>query len=346
MQRSEATRRLPTRWRCSSLFAFLAGAGTALSPCVLPVLPALLSAGATGGRRRPLGIVLGLAITFTVTIVGLATVVDGVGPGRLGGARTLAIVVARRRSAIAIAVPPLADAPRGAAQPPRAPGPAQRGRRLRLGRRSSAARSASSTRRAPGRSSPPSSRSAPPRATPIAVGLAFSLGSAARPARARARRPRAGRPRARGRPRPRPAARARRRDDRHRASRWPPSLDVRFQSAIADHLPAVARQPDASRSRLARRRQAASTTCAGRRSFAVAAGAPGRPIGAPAAASARRPTSSATSAGSTRRAAAAEPREPARQRRARRLLDLHVHQLPAHAAATSRRGTGLPRATG
>ena len=28
------------------IFAFLAGAGTALSPCVLPVLPALLSAGA------------------------------------------------------------------------------------------------------------------------------------------------------------------------------------------------------------------------------------------------------------------------------------------------------------
>src|SRR5450755_1804524 len=62
-------------------FAVLAGAGTALSPCVLPVLPALLSAGAVGGRRRPLGIVLGLSITFTVTIVGLADVVDGVGLG-------------------------------------------------------------------------------------------------------------------------------------------------------------------------------------------------------------------------------------------------------------------------
>src|SRR4051812_9463550 len=62
-------------------FALVAGAGTALSPCVLPVLPALLSAGATGGRRRPLGIVLGLTVTFTLTIVGLATVVDGVGLG-------------------------------------------------------------------------------------------------------------------------------------------------------------------------------------------------------------------------------------------------------------------------
>jgi cytochrome c biogenesis protein CcdA/thiol-disulfide isomerase/thioredoxin len=62
-------------------FALLAGAGTALSPCVLPVLPALLSAGAVGGRRRPLGIVLGLSITFTVTIIGVANVVDGVGLG-------------------------------------------------------------------------------------------------------------------------------------------------------------------------------------------------------------------------------------------------------------------------
>ncbi len=62
-------------------FAILAGAGTALSPCVLPVLPALLSAGGAGGRRRPLGVVLGLSVTFTVTIVGLADVVDGVGLG-------------------------------------------------------------------------------------------------------------------------------------------------------------------------------------------------------------------------------------------------------------------------
>src|SRR5271167_2523735 len=62
-------------------FAILAGAGTALSPCALPVLPALLSAGSVGGQRRPLGIVLGLSVTFTVTIVGVATVVDGVGLG-------------------------------------------------------------------------------------------------------------------------------------------------------------------------------------------------------------------------------------------------------------------------
>jgi Zn-dependent protease with chaperone function len=64
-----------------SAFALLAGAGTALSPCVLPVLPALLSAGATGGRRRPLGIVAGLSVTFTATIVGFAAVSGAVGIG-------------------------------------------------------------------------------------------------------------------------------------------------------------------------------------------------------------------------------------------------------------------------
>jgi cytochrome c biogenesis protein CcdA/thiol-disulfide isomerase/thioredoxin len=73
-------------------FAILAGAGTALSPCVLPVLPALLSAGGVGGRRRPFAIVIGLSVTFTVTIVGLASVVDGVGLGS-DPLRDVAIVV-------------------------------------------------------------------------------------------------------------------------------------------------------------------------------------------------------------------------------------------------------------
>jgi cytochrome c biogenesis protein CcdA len=74
------------------LFALVAGAGTAITPCVLPVLPALLSASALGGRRRPLGIVLGLAVTFTVAIVALAKLVEGVGLAS-SAARDLAIVV-------------------------------------------------------------------------------------------------------------------------------------------------------------------------------------------------------------------------------------------------------------
>jgi cytochrome c biogenesis protein CcdA/thiol-disulfide isomerase/thioredoxin len=74
------------------LFALLAGAGTAITPCVLPVLPALLSASAVGGRRRPVGIVVGLATTFTIAIVALAQLVKGVGLAS-GAARDVAIVV-------------------------------------------------------------------------------------------------------------------------------------------------------------------------------------------------------------------------------------------------------------
>ena len=63
------------------VFALVVGAGTAVSPCVLPVLPAMLSASAAGGRRRPLGIVLGLTTTFAITIIGIAKVVGDVGLG-------------------------------------------------------------------------------------------------------------------------------------------------------------------------------------------------------------------------------------------------------------------------
>jgi cytochrome c biogenesis protein CcdA/thiol-disulfide isomerase/thioredoxin len=57
--------------------AFLAGLITALSPCVLPVLPILLAGGATG--RRPYAIVLGLVGSFSVfTVVG-ASLLDALG---------------------------------------------------------------------------------------------------------------------------------------------------------------------------------------------------------------------------------------------------------------------------
>jgi len=84
-------------------FAVVAGAGTAVSPCVLPVLPAVLSASAAGGRRRPLGVVCGLTLTFWVTIVGASKVVDGVGLGD-NATRALAIAVLGGFG-IALAVP-------------------------------------------------------------------------------------------------------------------------------------------------------------------------------------------------------------------------------------------------
>jgi cytochrome c biogenesis protein CcdA/thiol-disulfide isomerase/thioredoxin len=71
-------------------FAVVAGAATALSPCVLPVLPVALAAGATGGRRRPLGVAVGLAGTFALAAVLLTRGLDALGlPGDL--ARWLAI---------------------------------------------------------------------------------------------------------------------------------------------------------------------------------------------------------------------------------------------------------------
>jgi cytochrome c biogenesis protein CcdA/thiol-disulfide isomerase/thioredoxin len=73
------------------VFALIAGAATAVSPCVLPVLPVALAAGATGGRRRPLGVVTGLALSFTFATVALVYVISALGlPDSL--LRTLAIV--------------------------------------------------------------------------------------------------------------------------------------------------------------------------------------------------------------------------------------------------------------
>ena len=74
------------------VFAFLSGAVTAITPCVLPMLPALLSASATGGRRRVLGVVIGIAATHTIAIVGLATLAGRVGVAD-EGLRTVAIAV-------------------------------------------------------------------------------------------------------------------------------------------------------------------------------------------------------------------------------------------------------------
>jgi cytochrome c biogenesis protein CcdA/thiol-disulfide isomerase/thioredoxin len=89
------------------LFAVIAGAGTAVTPCVLPVLPALLSASAAGGRRRPFGIILGLAITFTISIIALAQITRGVGLAS-GATRTLAVIVLIAFG-IVMLFPPLAE---------------------------------------------------------------------------------------------------------------------------------------------------------------------------------------------------------------------------------------------
>jgi cytochrome c biogenesis protein CcdA len=89
------------------LIALLAGAGTALSPCALPVLPALLSASGTGGRRRPLGVVVGLGVTFAVTIIVIDKVVGNVAIGQ-NAPRYIAIVVLIASGAVLL-IPKLAE---------------------------------------------------------------------------------------------------------------------------------------------------------------------------------------------------------------------------------------------
>jgi cytochrome c biogenesis protein CcdA/thiol-disulfide isomerase/thioredoxin len=56
---------------------FVAGVVTALSPCVLPVLPIVLAGGATG--RRPLAIIAGIVVSFTVFTLFAAWLLDSLG---------------------------------------------------------------------------------------------------------------------------------------------------------------------------------------------------------------------------------------------------------------------------
>jgi cytochrome c biogenesis protein CcdA/thiol-disulfide isomerase/thioredoxin len=89
------------------VFALIAGAGTALSPCVLPVLPALLATGATGGRRRPLGIVTGLALSFTFATVALVYVIEALGlPDDFVRDLAIAVLIV---FGLSLLLPPLGD---------------------------------------------------------------------------------------------------------------------------------------------------------------------------------------------------------------------------------------------
>ena len=72
--------------------AFVAGIVTAVSPCVLPVLPIVLASSATGGPRRPYAVVAGLVVSFTVFSLTATALLSALGlPGDL--LRNLAIAV-------------------------------------------------------------------------------------------------------------------------------------------------------------------------------------------------------------------------------------------------------------
>ena len=71
-------------------FAFLAGVVTVMSPCILPLLPIILASAFGNSRWRPLGVVLGLVVSFAFFTLALTSLVTLLGiPAdalRLGGA--------------------------------------------------------------------------------------------------------------------------------------------------------------------------------------------------------------------------------------------------------------------
>lgn len=61
------------------VFAFLAGIVTIISPCVLPVLPPLLSAGYTNEKLRSWGIITGFVTCFTIATLTLSQALHSIG---------------------------------------------------------------------------------------------------------------------------------------------------------------------------------------------------------------------------------------------------------------------------
>lgn len=117
------------------LFAFLAGIVTILSPCILPILPIILSSSGAGqktGSARPLGIVTGFVLSFTFFTLFLSTIVKltGIPADSLRlvsiviiGGFGLAFLFPRFQSYLEIIFSRLSQfAPKGKAQPGFLPG--------------------------------------------------------------------------------------------------------------------------------------------------------------------------------------------------------------------------------
>lgn len=62
-----------------AIFALLSGIVTILSPCILPILPIVLSGSLTGNKSRPLGIVAGFIVSFTFFTLLLTSIVKAIG---------------------------------------------------------------------------------------------------------------------------------------------------------------------------------------------------------------------------------------------------------------------------
>lgn len=74
------------------LFAFLAGVVTILSPCILPILPIVLSGSVGEGKRKPLGVIIGFVLSFTFFTLFLSSLVQATGLSA-DALRTFSVVV-------------------------------------------------------------------------------------------------------------------------------------------------------------------------------------------------------------------------------------------------------------
>ncbi len=99
-------------------FAFLAGIVSILSPCVLPILPIVLGGAASEHRRGPLVLAAGLALSFTVIGLFVATIGFSLGldlgvfrmvAGIILLALGLAMLVPSAGARLATAAGPLSD---------------------------------------------------------------------------------------------------------------------------------------------------------------------------------------------------------------------------------------------
>src|SRR4030042_1368660 len=63
----------------STIFAFLAGIFSTLSPCVLPLLPIILVTAVSEHRLGPLALASGLALSFVAAGMFIATIGYGIG---------------------------------------------------------------------------------------------------------------------------------------------------------------------------------------------------------------------------------------------------------------------------
>lgn len=80
------------------IFAFIAGLVTILSPCILPLLPIILSTSASGDvedKKRPLGVVIGFILSFTFFTLFLSSLVQlfGIQPDVMRGLSIFLIAV-------------------------------------------------------------------------------------------------------------------------------------------------------------------------------------------------------------------------------------------------------------